>query len=202
MIKKIFVLIILLMMSRVEAGTWQPVIKVGLAGELKQVSLKVSAPCVMINAAKGNILKKIPAGDSFVIEFAKMEVNAIEILPEKVPLQDLHITINDKEYYGGVSVNKEKDSLKLINIAPVEEYLRGVVSKEMSPSYPLEALKAQAVAARSFALKNRGRHIKDGYDLCDTTHCQVYVGVTNFDSINKAIDETPSTRIFTRTAAA
>ena len=190
MVKKIFVLIIFLLMSRAEAGTWQPVVKVGLVSDVKQVSLKVSAPCVMINAAKGNILKKIPAGGSFIVDFAQMNINAIEILPEKVPLQDLHITINDKEYYGGVSVNKEKDSLKVINIAPVEEYLRGVVAKEMSPSYPLEALKAQAVAARAFALKNRGRHIKDGYDLCDTTHCQVYVGVTNFDSINKAIDET------------
>ena len=59
MLKKIFVLIILLMMSRAEAGSWQPVIKVGLLSGVKQVSLKVSAPCVMINAAKGNILRKI-----------------------------------------------------------------------------------------------------------------------------------------------
>ena len=190
MLKKFFVLIILLMMSRAEAGSWQPVIRVGLLSGVKQVSLKVSAPCVMINAAKGNILKKIPADESFIVDFEHLNINAIEILPEKIPLKDLRMTIDDKEYYGGVSVGKDKDSLNVINLAPLEEYLRGVVSKEMSPSYPLEALKAQTVAARSFALKNRERHVKEGFDLCNTTHCQVYIGVANFDSVDRAIDET------------
>ena len=188
--KKIFALIILLLMSHAEAGTWSPELRVGLMSGVKQVSLQVSAPCVMINAAKGNVLQKIPAGGKFIVDFAQMNVNAIEIRPEKISLNDLRTTIDGKEYYGGVTVNKGKDSLTVINLVPLEEYLHGVVSKEMSPSYPLEALKAQAVAARSFALKNRGRHVKDGYDLCCSTHCQVYIGVTNFDSINKSIDET------------
>ena len=60
----------------------------------------------------------------------------------------------------------------------------------MSPSYPLEALKAQAVAARSFALKNRKKHEAEGYDLCPTTHCQVYIGVAEEEICDKAIDET------------
>ena len=190
MIKKIFVLMILLLTSHAEAGTWQPIIRVGLLSGVKQVSVTVSKPCVMINAAKGNILQKIPGGESFVVDFAKMNINAIEILPEKVPLKDLHTTIDGKEYYGGVSINKDKTALNVINLAPLEEYLRGVVSKEMSPSYPAEALKAQTVAARSFALKNRGRHVKEGFDLCDSTHCQVYIGVAKFDSVDRAVDET------------
>ena len=190
MLKKIFVLIILLMMNRAEAGAWQPEIRVGLLSGVKEVALKFSAPCVMINAAKGNVLKKISADEDFFVRFASLKVNAIEIRPEKIPLKDLRTTIDGKEYYGGVSVNKEKNSLTVINLAPLEEYLRGVVSKEMSPSYPLEALKAQTVAARSFALKNRGRHVKEGFDLCDSTHCQVYIGVANFDSVDKSIDET------------
>lgn len=169
---------------------WQPEIRVGLLSDVKQVTLQVSAPCVMINAAKGNILKKIPAGGNFIVDFEHMEINAIEIRPEKVPLKDLQITIDGKKYYGGVTVNKGKDSLTVINLAPLEEYLRGVVSKEMSPSFPIEALKAQTIAARSFALKNRGRHTAEGFDLCATTHCQVYIGVANFDSIDKAVDET------------
>lgn len=188
--KKILALIIFLLMSHAEAGTWQPVIRVGLLSGVKQVSLQVSAPCIMINAAKGNVLKKIPAGGKFIVDIDHLKINAIEILPEKVPLKDLQIEIDGKKFYGGVSVGKEKDSLKVISLAPLEEYLRGVLSKEMSPSYPLEALKAQAVAARSFALKNRGRHVGDGYDLCNTTHCQVYDGVTKYDLIDRAINET------------
>ena len=177
-------------MSRAEAGTWSPELRVGLLSDVKQVTLEVSAPCLMINAAKGNVVKKIPAGEKFFVAFDKLNFNAIEIRPEKISLNDLRTTIDGKEYYGGVTVNKEKNSLTVINLVPIEEYLRGVVSKEMSPSYPLEALKAQTVAARSFALKNRGRHVKDGYDVCASTHCQVYIGVAKFDSIDRAIDET------------
>ena len=188
--KKILLLMIFLLMSRAEAGTWQPIIRVGLFSGVQKVSLQVSAPCIMINAAKGTVIKKISVEGGLSIDFAHMEFNSIEILPEKVPLKDLLVTIDGKKYYGGVNIIKNKNSLSVINIAPLEEYLRGVVSKEMSPSYPAEALKAQTVAARSFALKNRGRHEKDGYDLCSTTHCQVYIGVANFDSVDRAIDDT------------
>ena len=80
--------------------------------------------------------------------------------------------------------------MTVINLVPTEEYLRGVVAKEMIPSYPLEALKAQTVAARSFAMKNRGRHAADGFDLCATTHCQVYDGFAPFKSVESAVEET------------
>ena len=194
MLKKIFIAAMILFVTSVAQAApekvWQPEIRVGLKSGVKQVTLKVSAPCVVVNAAKGTVVQKIPAAEDFVVDFDKMELNAIEIRPEKIPMKDLRTTIDGKEYYGGVTVNKGKDALTVINLAPLEEYLRGVVSKEMSPSFPAEALKAQAVAARTFALKNRGRHVKDGYDLCDSTHCQVYIGVAKYDSVDKAIDET------------
>ena len=190
MLKKFLILMIILLMSRAEAGTWSPELRIGIMSGIKEVTLQVSAPCFIINAAKGNVLKKIPAGGKLTIDFEHLKLNAVEIRPEKISLNDLRTSIDGKEYYGGVMVNKEKDSLTVINLVPLEEYLRGVVSKEMSPSYPLEALKAQAVAARSFALKNRGRHASEGFDLCATTHCQIYEGVVNFDLIDRAIDDT------------
>ncbi len=58
---------------------------------------------------------------------------------------------------------------------PVEEYLVGVLVGEASVEDEFEALKAQAVVSRTFALKNRGRHAQDGYDFCSTTHCQRFV---------------------------
>ena len=197
MLKKFFsVVIIFFVLTSIahaedeKKSVWQPEIRVGLKSGVKQVALQVSKPCVMINAAKGNVLKKIPAGGKFIVDFEHLKINAIEIRPEKVPLKDLQTTIDDKKYYGGVTVNKEKDSLTVINLAPLEEYLRGVLAKEMSPSFPLEALKAQAVAARTFAMNNRGKHSAEGYDICATTHCQVYDGATKYDSIDKVIDET------------
>lgn len=67
--------------------------------------------------------------------------------------------------------------LTVINHVKLEHYLQGVLSREMSPSYPLEALKAQAVTARSFALANPDRHSAHGFDLCAGTCCQVYTGI-------------------------
>ena len=191
MLKKFFITAVIFFMSIsvAEAGVWQPELRVGILSGVEQVTLKVSAPCVMIDVASKKTTK-IPAGRDFVLSFSRLKSEAVEIRPEKIPIKDLQTTIDDKKYYGGVRISKVKNSLTVINLAPLEEYLRGVLSKEMSPSYPLEALKAQAVAARSFALKNRKKHEAEGYDLCPTTHCQVYIGVAEEEICDKAIDET------------
>ncbi len=55
---------------------------------------------------------------------------------------------------------------------PLEEYLVGVLATEASIETEPEALKAQAVISRTFALRNPGRHVREGYDFCSTTHCQ------------------------------
>ncbi len=59
-------------------------------------------------------------------------------------------------------------------LVPLEEYVLGVVGTEVSTDTELESLKAQAVASRTFALRNMDRHAEAGYDFCSTTHCQRY----------------------------
>ena len=58
---------------------------------------------------------------------------------------------------------------------PLEEYLAGVLAGEASIEIELEALKAQAVVSRTFAVRNLGRHAREGFDFCSTTHCQRFV---------------------------
>jgi stage II sporulation protein D len=72
-----------------------------------------------------------------------------------------------------------RGALNLVNELPVEEYLRGVVPRELGPDlYPrLDALKAQAVAARTYALRHLGEFAEEGFDLCAEPRCQVYGGV-------------------------
>ena len=75
----------------------------------------------------------------------------------------------------------------------LEDYIRGVLAAESSVETELEALKAQAIVSRTFALKNLKRHAKDGYDFCSLTHCQRYVqeiAEHNKASILQASDET------------
>lgn len=93
------------------------------------------------------------------------------------------IQYKGKKYRGSVTMQSLAESdVTLINELPLDEYLYGVVASEMSPSWPLEALKAQAVAARSYALATIGRHSDYGFDLCNGEHCQVYKGMEQEDS--------------------
>ena len=101
--------------------------------------------------------------------------------------------INGARFYTGyfeirtTSANK----LEIINVLPMEEYIKGVIPYEMSPSYHIEALKAQTVASRSWTYRNLTKHSKSGFNLCATTCCQAYLGcekrTTKTDGI---VDET------------
>lgn len=80
----------------------------------------------------------------------------------------------DRAYRGALRLIAADDRLLVINVLDVEDYLRGVVPAEMSASWPLEALKAQAVAARTFTMRQFAPD--EPYDVCATTSCQVYRG--------------------------
>lgn len=83
-------------------------------------------------------------------------------------------TDRDNLYGGDLKLANEKGAVKAVLTVDVEEYLYGVLPYEMSDSFPMEALKAQAVAARTYALSRRSP-IRD-YDVVDTTGDQVYRG--------------------------
>ncbi len=97
-----------------------------------------------------------------------------------------------RAYRGMIEIRTDRSGgLTVVNIVDIETYLRGVVPSEMPANYPLEALKAQAVAARGQALIKAGRHRRQGFDLCATQHCQVYGGATSEDPrTDRAVAET------------
>jgi len=70
----------------------------------------------------------------------------------------------------------------------LEDYVLGVMSAEGSMETEPEALKALAIAVRTYALKNLGRHAKDGYDFCSTTHCQRFVSGVRNPRVSKGIE--------------
>lgn len=84
-----------------------------------------------------------------------------------------------KEYRGGMIFSLSDDGkINCINYVDTEEYLYSVISREMSPSWPVEALKAQAVCARNYAQRNKNKHKAYGFDLCDSVCCQAYGGTS------------------------
>jgi len=104
------------------------------------------------------------------------------------------VTIGGVVYRGVAEVRVNgAGTLAGINELPMEQYLYGVVPRELGPTvYPeLEALKAQAVAARTYALSGLGKRASDGYDLLATTSDQVYGGYAAEHPLStRAVDET------------
>ena len=101
--------------------------------------------------------------------------------------------IQSRSYKGVIEFVKTSDStFTVVNVVSVEEYLKGVVPSEMPPGFPPEALKAQAVASRSYLLSRLGSvHTNSPFDVCDDVHCQVYSGITReTPSTNTAVDQT------------
>ncbi len=82
-------------------------------------------------------------------------------------------------------------SYTLVNQVPVETYLRGVVPYEIGTKAPETAVQAQAILARTYALRNLRRFKIDGYEMCATTQCQVYEGLNGSTAMaDQAINAT------------
>ncbi|MBQ9245955.1 SpoIID/LytB domain-containing protein [bacterium] len=93
-------------------------------------------------------------------------------------------------YIEVIKSSKSTDKFSIVNVLSLKNYLRGVVPNEMPVRFGLEALKAQTVAARNYAVTPRIKAYKE-FDLCDSVACQVYFGANTEDSLaDRAIEET------------
>ncbi|CAM3061644.1 SpoIID/LytB domain-containing protein [Streptobacillus ratti] len=99
--------------------------------------------------------------------------------------------IDKYAFYGDMYIKAIDSKLVLINTLNMEKYLIGVIPYEMPASFPLEALKAQTVIARSYASRNILRNRKE-FDVYDSVSSQVYKGISNknIENVKKAIEET------------
>lgn len=100
-------------------------------------------------------------------------------------------TINGKQYRGCLRFAVNGTVMTAVNVVDLEEYLYGVIPAEMPASYGEEALKAQTLAARTYAMTKLNAHKGSGHELCDTINCQVYKGYSGENSkTNAIVDET------------
>lgn len=102
-----------------------------------------------------------------------------------------YVAVGDRWYRGRLLLLWQNGGVMVVNYVMLQEYLYSVVGAEMSASWSLEALKAQAVAARSYAIVHTIRHQRRAYDLDDTQRYQAYKGVTTeASSTHQAVHET------------
>jgi len=104
------------------------------------------------------------------------------------------IQLGSYSYYGSIWIHSPNNNdLSAVNHIDMETYLKGVVPAEISANWHIEALKSQAITARTFALKRAQAARKNAasyYDVTDDTYCQVYLGTRQFKTTNKAVEET------------
>lgn len=122
-----------------------------------------------------------------------LKVNNVGIYKEGIVFETADgFILNGKEYYGSLKFIPYKGDMIAINELNIEDYVKGVLPHEMSPDWPIEALKSQAVAARTYAmfhiLKNNGEL---PYDVNNTTKYQVYNGKEKINwTVEQAVDRT------------
>ncbi|MFA5974614.1 MAG: SpoIID/LytB domain-containing protein [Elusimicrobiota bacterium] len=84
---------------------------------------------------------------------------------------------------GWLQISARNGKLQIINVLPLETYVLGITEAELgSLDFNPESLKAQIVASRSYVLASRWRHRKEGYNFCDTPHCQAFGGTSSIRS--------------------
>jgi stage II sporulation protein D len=116
------------------------------------------------------------------------KICCIRIAPER----DATIYINDRRFRGEINLIRTQNlKLTVINTLDIEDYVRGVLYHEVSHLWPLEAIKAQAVATRSFALYQAGLNKDKDFDVSSDIYSQVYGGKTSEKyRTNAAVDKT------------
>ncbi|WP_299413291.1 SpoIID/LytB domain-containing protein [Acaryochloris sp. IP29b_bin.148] len=153
-----------------------------------------STPAKVVNG-QGTSVGTLPALEGF---FAQSTPGAVTYFGQRAwqlsvePSAGGFVYIKDRWYRGQVRLVTTAQGIAVINEIDLEDYLAGVIGKEMPRTWPQEALKAQAVAARSFALYRRSKQKNPLYDLVNTTKDQVYGGIEG---------EAESTRSAVRTTA-
>lgn len=115
---------------------------------------------------------------------AQQEKSMLQIRP-------LHPVMDARRYRGNLLISADFNRLLMINQVDFGTYLAGVVEAEGGPSAFPEYYKAQALLCRTYAKANESRHIEEGFNLCDGTHCQAYKGAaTENRLIQRAVEAT------------
>jgi stage II sporulation protein D len=173
-----------------------PIVRVGILVDVARISIGADAGVVVHVSgspakplSRATFLPAPQAGRLVLLETGE-EVEVATIVPA-VAASPLYA--DAAPFRGLLEVRAGAGALTVVNIVNLDDYLKGVVPNELSPeAYPqIEALKAQAVAARTYALAHLGEYATRGFDVCATAACQVYRGRSSEHPLtDRAVEET------------
>jgi len=179
-------------------GQGGPMLRVGIAEHLSSVTVVCGVPLVVREASSKRLVQTVKAGHPATFRVPLKTSLRLISSDARFPITVYDVahgagmywtSQQDRSYRGTLDLVSEGKTFSLVNRVSLEEYLYGVLPAEMGPGAPDEALKAQAVIARSYLLRRRGAHRR--FDVCDDVHCVVYHGVgSEHSATSAAVDAT------------
>lgn len=184
------VLLWMLIIAPVQAATE---LRVAIVKAANQVSVGSSTDALIKDGA-GRTLGKLTAMSPFVAQPTKNRVAVQQFVSQQLviePSNDGYVWIGNRWYRGRTRLIIQEKGVTAVNLVDLESYLYSVVGSEAIATWPLEALKAQAVAARTYALNKSSTGSNQFYDLDSTIQSQVYKGLeAEYVSTHEAVNQT------------
>ncbi len=161
-------------------------IELTIKGAYSLYDLDAGAAIGTYRRARGTAVR--PAAGGISVDGLDTGAGSLRIAPER----GSYVYLGDRPFRGRVDITRTEDgSLSAINHVGVEDYLKGVLYHEVSHWWPMEALKAQAIAARTYALYQRSGRAGKDFDLTNDIYSQVYGGrVSEKWRTNRAVEFT------------
>jgi len=167
--------------------------RVAIAEGVPALSLTITQSAALVDAQSSSQIQELsgayslqPSGDGILLDGQPLPF-AVRI----EPLPGGSITLGDRTYRGRLVIVNDSGKLWAVNLVNLRQYLYSVVASEVSPDWEADALKAQAIAARSYALTYHFKPISSLFDLGATEYYQVYSGIAReANTTNQAVDAT------------
>lgn len=159
-------------------------------------------------ASEGRFIRSLGKDTTFIVRAYQHQI-LTEKKNQKVFIKSFLLRVNSKDkesvfqiksingepcdyrYKGDILITADGNSLNIINILDIDDYLVGVLRAEVGGLYDPEFLKSMAIISRTYTLRNLGKNIQDGFDLTDQVDCQVYMGMNYYEK--KIVDAVKST---------
>ena len=194
-----------------------PIVRVGLAEELRSITLKTGGDFLIRSAMPGRALTYRGKKDQVLVvqseggsvtlsdpgerpflswtapvtlEYTEPRCTTVifDLVTER---GTFYATAGNRAYRGTMEFRPDRKGFAVVNVLPLEEYLYSVVPSEMPASWPMEALKAQAVAARSYTLASLGTFASRGFDVQGSVVSAAYGGVgVEEEATTEAVNDT------------
>ncbi len=151
----------------------------------------------IVSPSSTGVIVSVPGTDTVLFEFDCGGLRSLAVQPRSLAGEKTITWQGGYRYYGGFEFQRTTGGyLSVINVVDIEDYVKCVIPYEMSNDWPLEALKAQSVCARTYAAQQT-RHRSAGFDVCTTTDCQVYYGASKTNAhTDSAVDGTAGVYLF------